>query len=435
MIRGIKYFIATFALSIPFFFPSCNKEEDTIVYNNGVAIKLPHLWKTSITDNGDLSFTGIRTPIIYDEGRLLVGSTKNLNRAILSLNSSDGSVNWQWNDLLGLLSNPTYLDPINIKAGKFYINNDRLFFNYSTSSYCIDLLTGQTFWKYKTIDRARFGINSGIDNTYFTAGSTYEPIGEEKIYYGNMESSDEEQLLLEPEYTRVDKPAGTTLGRITHITPFKGKDSNAFIAFGIENPYTDFTSKEGMGSTELNLYNLTQTKYEYKKIIINPDRETRFIGDLVYQAPNLYYQSSNYIHGVEAMTGQERWRALIGSAPLTSSMLLADNKLFSACEDRFLYCIDIRNGSILWKEQNTGTCSELSYLNGVVYYLGGGDGLLHAVDAETGKHVWKVKSPDLGVNSGAWFYGVCVAVPGKNGEKGVVVATTGLNAYGYEAIR
>jgi outer membrane protein assembly factor BamB len=97
--------------------------------------------------------------------------------------------------------------------------------------------------------------------------------------------------------------------------------------------------------------------------------------------------------------------------------------------------LDIHTGKLLWKEQNTGTCSELTYLNGVLYYLGGGDGLLHAVDAQTGKHLWKIPSPDLKINSGAWFYGVCTAVPGKNGSKGVVVATTGLNAYGYEAIR
>jgi hypothetical protein len=57
------------------------------------------------------------------------------------------------------------------------------------------------------------------------------------------------------------------------------------------------------------------------------------------------------------------------------------------------------------------------------------------VDAQTGKHLLKVGSPDLGINSEAWFYGVCTAVPGKDGKKGVVVATTGLHAYGFEAIK
>jgi outer membrane protein assembly factor BamB len=217
------------------------------------------------------------------------------------------------------------------------------------------------------------------------------------------------------------------------MRPFKN-GNDTYLAFGIENPYTDF-SHTGWGLTELNLYNITQSKYEYKKVVINPARETRVIGDLFYQAGQLYFQSSNYIHGFDAMTGKELWRVFIGSSPLTSRMILADNKLFSACEDRLLYCVNALTGAVLWREQNTGTCSELSYLNGVVYYLGGGDGLLHAVDAETGKHLWKISSPDLKKSQDAWFFGVCVAVPGESEGEGVVVATTGLHAYAYRAIK
>jgi len=434
MIKSVKYLmVMALVFSLLFHFSSC-KEEEILFDINGVAIKLPYLWKTSISNNTNLSKSVIRTPIIYGENNLLVGANNNDQRAILSLNAKEGSVNWQWNDLLSLLSDPTYLDPITLYVENYFKNGDRLFFNYSSSSYCLNLATGQTLWKYKTLNRSRFSINGGIDNTYFTSGSTYEPIGDDKIYYGSIMSSDEEQLLLAPEFTQVDNPVGTTLGRVTYITPFKN-GGDTYLAFGVENAYTDFTTKEGMGATELNLYNITQSKYEYKKVVVNPNRNTRVVAWMTYQAPNLYFQSANYIHGYDAMTGVERWKTYLGTAPLTSNLLLADNKLFSACEDRFLYCIDTSTGNLLWKEQNTGTCSELSYLNGVLYYSGGGDGLLHAVDAETGKHLWKISSPDLKENSGAWFYGLCVAVPGKNGSKGVVVATTGLNAYGYEAIR
>ena len=434
MTLSVKHItVVAVAFTLFFNFSSCNKEDNTILDSNGVAVKLPHLWKTSITDNGNLSYTGIATPIIYDEDKLLVGSTKNLDRAILSLNSSDGSVNWQWNDLLSLQSDPTYKDPIILYTETYHQNNGRLFFNYSTSSYCIELETGETEWKYKSF-RARFSRNGGIDNMYFTSGANYDPIDEEKIYFGSMESSNEEQLLLIPEYTLAENPPVNAQGYVKYVRPFK-KGGNTYLAFGIDNPSKNFTN-EGRGLTELNLYNITQARYEYKKVLINPNRETFGLTHLIYGAPNLYFQSAHYIHSYEAMTGKENWRAFIaGDSPLLSAMLLADNKLFSACEDRFLYCIDANTGRQLWKEQNTGTCSELTYLNGVLYYLGGGDGLLHAVDAETGKHLWKVSSPDLNVNSGAWFYGVCVAVPGKNGSKGVVVATTGLNAYGYEAIR
>ena len=76
----------------------------------------------------------------------------------------------------------------------------------------------------------------------------------------------------------------------------------------------------------------------------------------------------------------------------------------------------------------------LRYLNGVVYFGGGGDGKLHAVDAETGEYLWEIESPDLGKNKSAYFGGLCAVVPGVGSEKGKIVVTTGLNAYCYEAI-
>ena len=413
--------------------PSCDKEERIATDSNGVVLRRPHLWALPISKDGSIPNVAISTPIIYDVSNFLVGSEKDGQRSILSISANTGRVNWEWSDLQGLLYDPTYKDPIDIPRKAYHLNNNKFFFNYSTSSYCIDLTTGETLWKNK-IERSRNSNNAGIDELYFSAGSEYEPPDEQKIYWGNINSSADEQLLLRPDYTEVPNPPENAQGYLNNMAPFKN-NNDIYLAFGMENPYTDFTSPAGSGLTELNLYNLTQSRYEYKKVVINPQRETRVIGDLFYEAGTLYFQSSNYIHAYEAMTGQELWRVLIGPSPLTSRMILADNKLISACEDRVLYCVDTSTGRILWREENTGTCSELSYLNGIVYYLGGGDGLLHAVDAETGKHLWKISSPDLKRNSDAWFFGVCIAVPGEGGNKGVVVATTGLNAYAYEAIR
>lgn len=167
--------------------------------------------------------------------------------------------------------------------------------------------------------------------------------------------------------------------------------------------------------------------------MVNPARETRATYDLIYNNEVLYFQSSNFVHAYEALAGNELWRTSVGSPPLLSGMILIGNRLYTANEDRYLYCLDAQTGAIAWKQLNTGTCSELTYLNGVLYYLGGGDGLLHAVNAQTGKHIWKLSSPDLQANPGARFFGTCVAVRGHQGKKGVVIATTGINAYGFEA--
>jgi hypothetical protein len=113
---------------------SCNKEDDIILDKNGVAVKLPHIWNTPITDNQTKrSEVVIGTPIIFDADEILVGANKNLNRAILSLNSNDGKVNWQWNDLLSLLNNSNYKDPITLRKETYHQIDNKLFFNYSTS--------------------------------------------------------------------------------------------------------------------------------------------------------------------------------------------------------------------------------------------------------------------------------------------------------------
>ncbi|MEP6738181.1 MAG: PQQ-binding-like beta-propeller repeat protein, partial [Chryseolinea sp.] len=305
-------------------------------------------------------------------------------------------------------------------------------FTYTGSSYYIDLGSGQTLWKYK-IDRSRYDINAGVDGQYFTAGANYEPVEDDRIYTGNLASSAEETLLLVPDYTPVTNPPFNGQGRVTVMLAFSS-GGNKYLAFGIENPYTEQT-ESGWGLTELNLFNVTQNKYAYSKIPLNLSHETRVIYDLIYDGTNLFCQSTNYIHCFDAMTGYERWRTRVGSKPVLSSMILADGRLYTANEDRYVYCLDPNIGQIIWRKESTGTCSELSYLNGVIYFLGGGDGLLHAVDASTGDQLWKVQSPDLKKNSGAFFYGSCIAVQGQGDKKPVVVATTGLNAYAFEAIK
>ena len=421
--------IATAVLAILF---ACNKDpDDTLLDTDGTAIGLPHLWRSSITDDGELSNTVIATAIIHD-GNILVGSRKDGDRAILSLKASDGKVNWQWNDLLYLPSTPGLKDPLTVYAEGYHQNGGRMFFTYTGSSYCIELTTGTTFCKYKE-NLHRFDRNAGLNDTYFSSACNYEPVDEEKIYVGQVSSSEKSKLLLIPDYTPVDNPPVNARGYLTDITPFQA-NGNTYLAFGIENPYTDYTPS-GWGLTELNLYNLTESKYEYSKVAINASKETRYIADLIYDKGSLYFQSANFIHRHDAFTGTEVWRVAIGSPPLLSNMILIENFLYSANEDRYLYCLDAKTGAVVWKVENTGTCTELSYLNGILYYLGGGDGLLHAVDANTGRHVWKVASPDLKKNSGAWFYGLCAAIPGVDGKRGVIVVTTGMNAYAYEAFR
>lgn len=417
---------------------SCKSEDDSIIYDStGVATKLPHIWNTSITDDGNITPVVISVPISDSEGNILIGGGKGgqtPSRKIIKLNSQNGSKLWEWNDVQSLKLDPNTKDPIYIDREAYYINQNKMYFNYGSSSYCINLENGTTQWKYKT-DLNNFSINAGIDNYFFSSNFDYPNQGNEKLYIGSIDPFKKEEVLLIPNYTDVDKPSVFwKLGRIPQITTFK-KNSDLFIAFAVNNPLSSDEPNNAKAITELNLYNLSEKKWVYQKVATNTNKETTGCGFLTFKNEKLYFVSANTVHCNDAMTGVEIWKTNIGTFSLFSSLSVENNKFYAACEDRFLYCLDINTGQVLWKEQNTGTCSPISYLNGVLYYLGGGDGKLHAVDADTGKHLWKLNSPDLTKNVGAFFYGVCAAVPGKNGQKGRVIGTTGLNAYCFEAIR
>ncbi len=420
--KRITYFIfLVFCLS-------CHKEEDTILDSSGVAVKLPSLWNTSISDDGKLAEVIIDDAIVHNNTNGLVGGRKKNQRSIISLNGIDGSKNWEWSDLLGLINDPTYLDPFYFGPNGSYIKDNKLFFYYSTSSYCLDLQTGITNWKHK-VNLSRSIVASGVGDLTLCPAADYNNIDDENIYIGGFKTGQLEGILLKPLYTKVDKK--TTLSRNGYVRGLEGiiQNKDTLISIAFTDPVDDIT-KNTPKTSAIGLYNLSNRKWVYERV-----GTSQAIGFVISDGKYLYHTSLDGIGCTDILTGQPIWSNVLNQKTFGGNMILQNSKIFVAAGDRNLYCLDANTGSIIWKEANTGTCSNLSYLNGILYYLGGGDGLLHAVDTATGKHLWKLKSPDLSTNSGAWFYGTCVAVPGKDGKKGTVIATTGIHAYGYEAIR
>jgi outer membrane protein assembly factor BamB len=152
------------------------------------------------------------------------------------------------------------------------------------------------------------------------------------------------------------------------------------------------------------------------------------VNDKIYGNPN------NAIVCHDLMTGQKLWET--GGTETTHVRILVENACVYINNDSgILTCLNASGGSVKWAIRASGSSTELSYLNGVIYFVGGGDGKLHAIDANTGDYLWKIESPDKGKNKWAVFSGMCAVVPGVGSEKGKIVVTTGLNAYCYEAIR
>jgi outer membrane protein assembly factor BamB len=126
----------------------------------------------------------------------------------------------------------------------------------------------------------------------------------------------------------------------------------------------------------------------------------------------MVYASSDdgVLHAVEAATGTEKWKADLGSANVRTggafdvgsgydyqqaSPTLADGVIYIGSGAGGLYAIEAASGKQLWKFDTTSRIrSSAAVVEGKVY-VGDGNTNLHALDAKTGTELWTQPGCDL----------------------------------------
>ena len=409
---------------------ACSKEENISIDANGVTIKSPSIWGTSISNDGQLAEIVCQAQVMYSRKNVLVGANENQKRFLYSLDSENGKVNWRWGDLLSQLTNPTYIDPLTLDEDQNYVYDGKLSFIHGGNTYIIDLSEGRTVHKNQ-VTLLRRPESSGIGNLLFTSGSVRNSFEPEGLYVNDLQSLKDPEFTVMPIYDRAEVDVSSVFkGLVWETIPFE-KSGEILIAVLLGDP----AKISRRASTAMGLYNFTQRKWVYERAMLNGSYPNSNVSWARLYNGKVYHTSTRSMQCHDVMTGKEIWSVNFDQGFALSGFIIQDGKIFANNGDRFTYCLDPETGRQIWKEESSGSASPISYLNGVLYFMGGGDGRLHAIDANTGKHLWRLRSPDVDKNSGAFFYGTCVAVPGQGGKKGRVVATTGLNAYGYEAIR
>ena len=157
-------------------------------------------------------------------------------------------------------------------------------------------------------------------------------------------------------------------------------------------------------------------------------------------APPVIYHDKIYVDVGKQLfchdlaTGNQIWSRQFYQDFLFSGFIIADDKIIATNEDTYTYCLDPGTGIIIWRTETAGTSGRMSYLNGIVYFVGGFTGKLHALDVSTGEHVWKLESDKLDPDDHSSFKTNAVYVfPAANGKPARVVALTHLYAYCFEA--
>lgn len=416
-----------------YLFSCCKEEEIPVQYDErGAITSMPWLWRVSTTEN-DYNGGLISYPVYYNEGVLIGAETSEGINYLQFHNIENGEVLWSQD----------YIYPATLfNISDPYINNDAIIIRDGHNLFSINLNNGEYNWKVR--DEA-WGNDwlSGIDSLFFNINSVTDPETGYPIasaYVGRTETGEQELFLIpdlgdlpEPDLGRVN----FSIGGFRYIKPFKNETTGEIyiLCYYYKNYYLP-DSENQISQSYLGLYNFSNKQWVYERIPMGDYNwlegfTPTIIGDRVYHT-----LSSGVAECRNLYTGEVVWRNEDDYQYSWVSFIVVGNKMI-VLDDWYenLIAYQLSNGHEVWRTKASATIDFMQELNGIVYFRCGGDGRIHAVEAETGKYIWHLDSPDEETDYYNSFIRQLTVVPGLNGEKGRVVVSSFTHAFCYEAAR
>lgn len=111
--------------------------------------------------------------------------------------------------------------------------------------------------------------------------------------------------------------------------------------------------------------------------------------------------ADGFVVAWDAETGRERWR--YNTAPVESSPLLHRNRLFVGAWDRGVHALNARTGKRIWRfEADDEVNTSPAYWRGRIFIASDG-GTLYSLDARTGKLIWSAQSQSRFGSREFWY--------------------------------
>ena len=417
----------------------CSKNEISNSSSNNVdslVTTLKPLWITIATN--DKTWNDgyeISQPVIYGQN-VLVSTVFNKYQVFKMLNTQNGSELWSWQDYFRKIN----YDSLDYRIRFPYIKNNEMVWTSFNETYSIDLKTGNTIWK--NLYSLKYGFQcKGIGDNFFIELRD-SIIGKDlitgmQLFKGNINLPNLQFLALPKYDTTSSTPNSQRSGSILGNSPFINPSGDTMVEISYTDPPVtkDFLFRDAFG-----VYNLSKNKWQIERVLIGTPAITGIDFTPIVKDGKVFHCKVGLVTCHDVNTGELLWNYnQIGNANFLFSGILVENgKVFANAGNGVLHCIEITTGKPLWQTESAGSCSDMAYLNGIIYFVGGSDGLLHAVDETTGKTIWKVISPDYGkaINKiSGTFTRFCAVVPGVDGTKGRIVTHTGYNIYCFEAAK
>lgn len=189
---------------------------------------------------------------------------------------------------------------------------------------------------------------------------------------------------------------------------------------------------------QLSLYDLDRKSYVYTVRLPISFFETGGYLDKMKVVANKVIINVGSIYVYDWETGSFIWkkrdldlRDLGGSGNSTVYATAVSNNAIVCSSENVTYGLDLNTGNLLWKHELSGGTTKMDELNGVVYFVGKGDGVLYAIEAATGNFLWKME----GKEKDHYNDGGILAITAENGEPAKIIATSDKHIWCYEAVR
>jgi len=376
----------------------------------------PYLWKKRITDEA-YTYSCIDLPIVYNNAGL-VAMRRNDSTFFQMIESETGNIQWELFRKLRNGSAPLF--EYDIWKGYQYDNFLIIpFWGIDGSGFeKINLETGECQELHNTqkIKTSYNVVVTGIDSLFFFNGcddsKNYEFVEHTTVFYGNVETGVRKKLCDLPIENELD-----TLIVEVMIPSVINNQIHVLIGYTYKN------------KGYLSLFNKDTKSWIYTNIDFNvPWLSSRYF----VSYPYFYISSGRDVNGIgesylicgNITNGQFVWAN--NSYELYSQTIEINNKLLvQNIKSKTLASINKFNGEQIWITEKD-PYRYLQELNGIIYF---DSGYIYAFDAETGEWLWYLEPHD------GTRFNECKVVPGKDGKKGHILASSDKHVYCFEAIK
>ncbi|MBN1599377.1 MAG: hypothetical protein JW894_13875, partial [Bacteroidales bacterium] len=302
---GIRNNIS-FVLLIFLLFQCSEKEPTSIIYENGIIISQPYLWRVELSENEYIG--GHYDQSIVFNNNILLGAMDDQDIAILvSVESKNGEIVWE-SDYVRRSSSFFMVNA--------YQNNNLLTGRTGTVLYQLNLENGDYTWTKSIVHHGEYTWITGIDDLFYKfVLEPYPDLNYPVIsaQYGNIMNGNT-QLFLIPDLGDLPPPnlelVNVSIGGFRYIKPFKNETSSEIflLCYYDKQYYLLENSAEQVSESYAGLYNFSQRQWVYEKVELgNYNFLEGFTPTII--GDRFYHTLSGGITGChELYTGEPVWK-------------------------------------------------------------------------------------------------------------------------------